>query len=573
MTTNDHIFITTCCKTKELPKEGIMKKSLIISLAILTFHLFPMGLSQNVSAQVIPQDSLALVSLYDSTNGASWTDNTNWLSVQSVSNWFGISVSNGRVTRISLDLNNLSGTIPPDFANLTGLTYLNLERNDISGPFPQQVLSLTGLTDLIIRNNNFTGSIPNNIDTLANLTSLLLFNNPLTGHLPPELGNLSKLTNIRIGATQIDGPIPPEIGKLTSLNNLGLRSNKLSGIIPAQLGDLINLDNLELYGNELTGEIPVELGNLVKLRRLFLQSNHLEGSIPVSFGNLINLENLQLQTNNLTGTIPNEFGNLDSIRIMFLAGNQLSGSVPDEIVNLSKLERFQININELTSLPLLSGLTSITEIYIQDNKFTFKDIEQNIGIATTFIYSPQDSIGLEQDTIVNIGSGITITVSAGGVSTKYQWMKGEVEISGATDSSYSIDSADFPDTGAYICKVTNTIAADLTLYSRPVNVTVVDPASIQDKSTQIPGIFVLHQNYPNPFNPKTTISWQLPISDFVDLSIYDIHGKKITMLLSSKQAAGNYKTTFDGSFFASGIYFAQLRTNTYSKIIKMVLLR
>jgi Leucine-rich repeat (LRR) protein len=556
-----------------MSQEVIMKKILIIFSTVLLLSLFFLDMSQKVSAQVIQADSLALVALYDSTNGENWIDNTNWLSVQPVSTWFGISVANDRVSEINLSLNNLVGTIPPMLATLTGLTSLDLEQNEISGPFPQEVLSLTELTELNIRNNGFFGSIPSNIDTLKNLTTLLLFNNPLTGHLPSTLGNLTNLTNIRIGATQIDGPIPPELGQLTSLTNLGLRSNNLSGNIPPELGELISLDNLELYGNELTGEIPSELGELVNLRRLFLQANLLEGSIPVEIGNLTNLDNLQLQSNNLSGTIPSEFGNLDSIRIMFLYGNQLSGPVPDEIVNLTKLDKFYISSNKLTSLPKLSNLTNLTELNIQDNKFTFKDIEPNIGIAATFTYSPQDSIGLAQDTIVHIGSSITITVSAGGDSTEYQWMKGEVEIPGATDSSFTIESADFSDTGPYICKATNTIATDLTLYSRPIIVTVVDPASIPDNSIHIPGVFALYQNYPNPFNPKTVISWQLAVGSFVELSIYDINGKKVNTLVNTKQSSGKHQIVFDGSTLASGIYFAQLNTSTFTKRIKMVLLR
>jgi len=524
------------------------------------------------------EDSLALVALYDSTNGDSWTNNTNWLTSQPVSNWFGITVTNERVTQIRLDLNNLVGTIPPSFDNLTALTYLNFERNEISGPFPQELLSLTNLTDLSIRNNQFTGAIPAYIDTLLNLTRLHLYNNPLTGHLPSELGNLLNLTNMRISGTQIDGPIPPELGNLINLTNLGLRQNQLSGEIPPELGNLTKLDNLELYGNQLTGEIPKELGNLVNLRRLFLQVNQLTGPIPVELGNLTLLDNFQLDTNQLTGTIPTEFKNLVNLTILFLSGNHLSGSVPNEIIDLTKLERFYINHNELESLPDLSDLVNISELHVQNNKFTFKDIEKNVGFAASFTYSPQDSIGVEQDTIITIGSSLTLTTSAGGESTKYQWMKDGVVIPTATDSSYTIDSAELTDSGSYVCEVTNTIATDLTLFSRPITVLVENPVSISDNNSQLPEVFALYQNYPNPFNPETEIKYQIAKSGLVDLSVYNVLGQKIKTLINDSIEPGYYSIKWDGTDEfgtrqGSGVYIVRFDAKQFSNFRKMLLLQ
>ena len=545
----------------------------INSLAILLLLLIWAGVKQELEGQVVEKDSLALIALYDSTNGSNWTDNTNWLTNEPVSNWYGITVENNRVVKLDLSLNNLVGTIPPNFKDLTALTELNLERNEISGSFPEEVLALSNLTVLNLRNNNFSGPIPTNIDTLTKLEYLKLYNNPLTGQLPSELGNLSNLIDLRISGTQIDGPIPPELGNLDKLTYLALRQNKLDGSIPPELGKLINLTSLELYMNELTGEIPPELGNLIKLDRLFLLSNQLTGEIPHELGNLTQIDNLQLNNNKLTGTIPTELGKLNNLRILFLGGNELSGSVPNEIKDLSTLQKFRINNNKLVNLPNLSALTSLTELFIEKNKFTFKDVEPNIGIATSFIYSPQDSIGLKIDTTINVGDSITFTVSAGGENSVYKWIKDGIEVSGAQDSLYTITSAVMDDSGIYICEITNTVATELTLYSMPIILTVGNPVGLGDDEIELPVTYQLANNYPNPFNPSTKISYSIPNTSLVQLKVFNPLGKEIATLVNEQKPAGNYEVNFNTSNIPSGVYFYQLRAGDFIQTKKMVLLK
>ncbi len=97
---------------------------------------------------------------------------------------------------------------------------------------------------------------------------------------------------------------------------------------------------------------------------------------------------------------------------------------------------------------------------------------------------------------------------------------------------------------------------------------------IKDKDNPLPTIFALNQNYPNPFNPTTAISYQLSAVSEVDLSIYNILGQKVALLVSEKQPAGTYKVEWDASRFASGIYFCRLSTdNGYAASGKMILLR
>ncbi len=78
-----------------------------------------------VRAQVSQQDSLALVALYNATDGANWSDNTNWLTGP-VSQWKGVTVTGDRVTRLLLFAKQLTGSIPVELGNLANLTHLNL---------------------------------------------------------------------------------------------------------------------------------------------------------------------------------------------------------------------------------------------------------------------------------------------------------------------------------------------------------------------------------------------------------------------------------------------------------------
>ena len=93
-----------------------------------------------------------------------------------------------------------------------------------------------------------------------------------------------------------------------------------------------------------------------------------------------------------------------------------------------------------------------------------------------------------------------------------------------------------------------------------------------DLANKIPLEPTLSQNYPNPFNPKTVINYELRITDYVNLSIYNILGQKVASLVDKKQQAGSYNVQWDASAFASGVYFYILETSTGLKLSKKLVL-
>ena len=92
-------------------------------------------------------------------------------------------------------------------------------------------------------------------------------------------------------------------------------------------------------------------------------------------------------------------------------------------------------------------------------------------------------------------------------------------------------------------------------------------------SKEIPTSFKLYQNYPNPFNPSTNIKFNVESSKFIKLTVFDMIGKEVTLLVNEKLQPGTYEVTFDGSSLSSGIYFYQLKTENFIETKKLILLK
>jgi uncharacterized protein (DUF1501 family) len=89
----------------------------------------------------------------------------------------------------------------------------------------------------------------------------------------------------------------------------------------------------------------------------------------------------------------------------------------------------------------------------------------------------------------------------------------------------------------------------------------------------MPGEFRLNQNYPNPFNPKTTISFYLGESTPVRLEVFDIQGRRVSVLTNQTLSAGEHRITFDASRLASGVYLYRLQTGSFTDTKSMTLIK
>ncbi len=89
----------------------------------------------------------------------------------------------------------------------------------------------------------------------------------------------------------------------------------------------------------------------------------------------------------------------------------------------------------------------------------------------------------------------------------------------------------------------------------------------------LPTRYELEQNYPNPFNPITVFSYQLPVASDVRLSVYDILGREVAMVVNEKKDAGVHEVKFDGSNLSSGVYFYRLKAGDFVQSKKLVFLK
>lgn len=96
-------------------------------------------------------------------------------------------------------------------------------------------------------------------------------------------------------------------------------------------------------------------------------------------------------------------------------------------------------------------------------------------------------------------------------------------------------------------------------------------SAIEPISGTIPVYYRLMQNYPNPFNPVTTIRFDVPISAYVQLTVYDILGRSQAILVSEQVRAGEYMVKFNAESYSSGIYFYTLTAGDYRQTKKMIL--
>ena len=206
-------------------------------------------------------DRTTLVALYEATNGANWRSNDDWLSDRPIGEWYGVTTDrSGRVTKLSLDFNQLSGEIPEELGSLVNLQEMLLSENRLSGEIPAELGNLTNLEWLGLGRNRLSGEIPGELGSLANLQYLFLSENQLSGEIPAELGNLSNLVALYLSANQLSGEIPGELGSLTNLQELYLSGNRLTRCLPEGLREIQESDlNIMSIRPPLCGTAPASM--------------------------------------------------------------------------------------------------------------------------------------------------------------------------------------------------------------------------------------------------------------------------------------------------------------------------
>jgi RHS repeat-associated protein len=428
-------------------------------------------------------DSLALVDLYDSTNGSQWTNKTNW-KIGRLSTWFGVTISNGRVTKVNLGTNNLGGKIPKSIGNLQKLSELYLSSNHISGGIPSTIGNLTLLTILYLQYNSLSGPIPATIGSLTRLQLFYAWDNHLSGDIPATMGNLTSLRQIGIHNNNLTGDLnwigsltamqqlfyysnpnlnctlPNSIGNLTNLTVLagGAWStplhfhSKVHGPIPASLGNCTRLTAVYLDNSEHTGQVPTTLSQLRSLKVLSLWNNPgLEGNLNEVIAGIATLNQILIDNTAIGGTLPATAINAN-LNSLFLSDSKVTtipptltsatnlvslgldsldlAQIPNWALNFSKLTTLFVGNNKLSAIPNFSTHPNKANLTLRVfyNNLDFGDLEPLFTAPGThpfaaLAYTPQADIGLPQNLYFQEGKADTLKVTTAGTSNTYHWQK------------------------------------------------------------------------------------------------------------------------------------------------------
>lgn len=389
---------------------------------------------KNTNKSGMYSDKQVLSNLYNVTGGTNWKHNTNWLEgYPCTDKWYGITCENGRVTKINLSNNNLTGKFPRSNSSssyslqkITTLKYLNLSNNNLYGTVEyapsSNSHSMTSAGSIVLEYNYnlkltaastaFLNQYGYSRGTGKPYSSYVLSKNTMKSAQQMYLGYFYLRTNgknwtnntnwmsdtvpacnwygitcdsdgyiteIRLEKNNLVSQnaamsVPKEFREFPKLQTLYLSNNKLSGDLDYWLPGLKSLRWLRLDQNNFSGSIPSSISKASRLEELYLDHNNFSGSIPKEITYLYNMHNLRLNSNALTGSIPASIGNLTKVHDLYLQFNNLSGTIPDSIVNLKNMSDGKLRLYKNCKFTYSNSVKN----YI--NKYAYRSSSSYTGV-------------------------------------------------------------------------------------------------------------------------------------------------------------------------------------------------
>jgi uncharacterized delta-60 repeat protein len=480
-------------------------QKLIIGGDFLSYN----GVGRNRLARIIlaeipmsTADSLALVALYTSTNGANWTNKTNWLSGP-VYTWHGVTASAGRVVQLNLSGNQLNGSIPAELGNLSALISLNLGTNSLSGTIPDEVGNLVNLIECRLNNNLLTGSIPVQFNLLSSLQSLRLERNFLSEL--PDLSSISGLTDFRVQFNRLtfedlepNASIPGIV--YSPQDSLGTRQNvwlpidstflfasivaggsanqyqwkKNDVAIPGATTPEYSISGADFsdsgeYRCEVTSALVPGLTifsrpTQIEVNSFYRDSLALKALFTATDGanwnNKTNWESTPLGTGNWFGITVS--GN--RVTVVNLQQNNLVGEVPSDFTLAKDITSINLSDNKITTLPDLTQITALTALDVSRNELDFGSLEANASLISVN-YVEQAPLAPALYLEIPVNSDYEMDFPVGGSNNVYQWKYNGQPIPGANTDTYIIPGINRSSMGNYVLEVANTLVPGLVLSS------------------------------------------------------------------------------------------------------------
>ena len=252
-------------------------------------------------------------------------------------------------------------------------------------------------------------------------------------------------------------------------------------------------------------------------------------TLPETIGNWTNLSGLYLEWNRIS-SLPESFNMLKELRSLYISNNIL-GSVIEDMDSLSHLIYLDLGYNEIDSIPAsLCNLSELQYLWLFNNNLTSVP---NCLCSMSIDWSSDDSAWFP-----------------------YFAIGGNNLCENIPDCIANSDNFN--------------VSLDQFYYSFQVEALQDCGSVMVDQSGIVPNILSINNPYPNPFNPETSIMVKLLKNEKIKISVYDIKGNLVDMLINKKVPAGDYSFKWNASKFSSGVYFIELKTSSeilYKKAI------
>ena len=201
---------------------------------------------------------------------------------------------------------------------------------------------------------------------------------------------------------------------------------------------------------------------------------------------------------------------------------------------------------------------------------------QNLSwFMNAWIYQPNHPLYANTYNIANLGGGqYRVNFMAKQTQTGFFPIPIQIKFTFATG----------PDTTVKVMNSVNNQSYSFFFNRQPTAVTfdpnneiVIKTASlivgVTENEGTTPANYELKQNYPNPFNPVTNIEYSLPKNSEVKLTVFDLTGKEVSVLVNEFKQAGRYSVSFNALKKASGVYYYKLQAGDFTEVKKMILVK